>query len=132
MMGNHEFKVGDVVYAHVNGPTRWAGRRYFHGTLTRLDDLSATVKPDDGSRSVVIRRRNQLHDWSFDIVSEQAYTRVLWLRREPKCEALRATMSKERGLSITAQFGRDIPKIQQARNELLMLSAWLAEEPPTP
>jgi hypothetical protein len=130
-MSLQTFKVGDVI--------RWRGRdsrrfssRTAYGTLARLGELSAAVKPEDGSRAVVFRRRTRNHNWDFYYVSPFDYARLLWERKKPICTALTASMYFDRGLEVHCNINRDLGKFDQAIEELRLLAAWLSEEPKKP
>ncbi len=126
-MSEHEFKVGEIVMWNAN-TSGFGSQRYLFGTLCRVDELSATIKPEGGGRAVVIKRKNCQHRWRFSFVSKAAYALMLWRRRQPTCEVI-APKTGHRGLEVSAVIGHDPARIDAAIVELTALRQWLTEEP---
>lgn len=131
-MSEHEFAVGDIVTW--NAVKGGYGQRYVYGAVygavCRIDDMSASVRPEGGGRAVVHRRKSRIHDWPFRWVAKEQYARLLWARQQPECTVIVATLFTDTGLKVSAQIGRDFTKISTAIAELNALAQWLAKEPP--
>lgn len=129
-MTDHVPKVGDVIGWR---PSRGSS---LYGTLSRVGDLSVTVRPesragdDDEPRALVLRRRSTDSRWPFHVEGADATKLRHWLAQQPPSGVVSASWYvHDQRLSVN--FGRLVTPedIAAAIIELTLLQGWLRRRP---
>jgi hypothetical protein len=128
-----EFAVGDRVQWYAKSYGAWT-RRKLYGTISRIgaDTGALTIKPDDGSKPVVMRRSRYGRHYSCERVSAEAIAHQDWLAKVPSCAIATVRTSGDLPRISFDACECDNAKLNALILELIAIETWLTGRPTKP